>query len=293
MRNFNSRRATLAALLGIPTYYLAGCVHPLAAPPNRRFVALEKDLGGHLGVFALDTGSGHSIGYREHERFAMCSTFKAVAAAAILARNVEEPGSLQKRIRYSKDDLVIHSPITEQHLHYGMTLEQLCAATVIQSDNAAGNLVLREIGGPQGLTRFARKLDDTMFRLDRWEPELNTAYADDLRDTTTPAAMTATLDALVLGTALPERERALLTQWLLDCATGAARIRAGVQAGWKVADKTGTGGYGSANDIGVIWPINRPPIVLSIYTVQYAKDGKPRNDIVAAATRLVIELLVS
>ena len=173
-----------------------------------------------------------------------------------------------------------------------MTLEQLCAATVIHSDNGAGNLILRQIGGPEGLTRFARNIADTMFRLDRWEPELNTAYADDPRDTTTPAAMTSTLSGLLLGNALPERERALLNRWMLHCVTGAARIRAGVPAGWKVADKTGTGGYGSANDIGVIWP-NRAPIVLWIYTVQHAKDSVARNDIVAAATRLVIGMLVT
>ena len=293
MNNFTSRRTMLAALAAVPVSYLSGCAHPAAAATDAGFAALEKDLGGRLGVSALDTGSGRSVGYREHERFAMCSTFKAIAAAAILARNAGAPGLLQKRIRYAKDDLVTYSPVTEQHLQDGMTLEQLCAATVIHSDNGAGNLILREIGGPAGLTRFARTIGDTQFRLDRWETELNTAYVGDPRDTTTPAAMSGTLNALLLGAALPARERAQLTQWMLDCATGATRIRAGVPAGWKVADKTGTGGYGSANDIGMIWPTARAPIVLSVYTVQHAQDGKARNDIVAAATRLVAGLLVS
>ncbi|MBD8530376.1 MULTISPECIES: class A beta-lactamase [unclassified Massilia] len=293
MNNFTSRRRMLAALAAVPVYYLSGCAHSSAAATDAGFAALEKDLGGRLGVSALDTGSGRSIGYREHERFAMCSTFKAIAAAAILARDVEAPGLLQKRIRYSKDDLVTYSTVTEQHLQDGMTLEQLCAATVIHSDNSAGNLILRELGGPEGLTRFVRKIGDTQFRLDRWETELNTAYAGDPRDTTTPAAMTATLNVLLLGAALPAHERAQLTQWMRDCATGATRIRAGVPADWKVADKTGTGGYGSANDIGVIWPTGRAPIVLSVYTVQYAQDSKARNDIVAAATRLVAGLLVT
>lgn len=293
MSNFTVRRTTLAALAAFPASFLTGCAHSSTAATDNRFAALEKDLGGRLGVAALDTASGRRVGYRQHERFAMCSTFKAIAAAAILARNVEEPGLLQKRIRYSRDDLVVYSPITEQHLQDGMTLEQLCAATVIHSDNSAGNLILRQLGGPEGLTRFTRGIGDTAFRLDRWEPELNTAHAGDPRDTTTPAAMTGTLDALVLGKVLPEPERALLNRWMLDCATGAARIRAGVPAGWKVADKTGTGAYGSANDIGVIWPEGRAPIVLSIYTVQYAKDSKARSDIVAAATRIVAASLVS
>lgn len=292
MTNFTLRRTALRALTALPVCHLSACAHPAAPETDERFAALEKDLGGRLGVSALDIGNGRSVGYRQHERFAMCSTFKAIAAAAILARNSEEPGFLQKHIRYSKDDLVPYSPVTEQHLRDGMTLEQLCAATVIHSDNGAGNLILRQIGGPEGLTRFARKIGDTMFRLDRWEPDLNTAYAGDPRDTTTPGAMTSTLNALLVGKALPVRERALLNRWMLDCATGAARIRSGVPAGWKVADKTGTGGYGSANDIGVIWR-DGAPIVLSIYTVQHAKDSEARSDIVAAATRLVIGMLVS
>lgn len=292
INNLTPRRRMLATLGAVPVYYLSGCAHPLASKMDEGFAALEKDLDGRLGVAALDTGSGHSVGYRQDERFAMCSTFKTVAAGAILARDVEAPGLLQKLIRYSKDDLVTYSPVTEQHLQNGMTLEQLCAVAVIHSDNGAGNLILREIGGPEGLTRFARKIGDTQFRLDRWETELNTAYANDPRDTTTPAAMASTLNALLLSEALPARGRAHLTQWMLDCATGATRIRAGVPAGWKVADKTGTGGYGSANDIGVIWPTGRAPIVLSVYTMRHAQDSKARNDIVAAAARLATRLLV-
>lgn len=287
-----SRRIVLHAVAALPLLHLSGCASVFTQPEtNARFAALEADLNGRLGVYALDTGTGRSIGYRQHERFAMCSTFKAVAAAAILARGATEPGFLQKRIRYTKADLVTYSPVTEKHLDDGMTLEELSAATVIYSDNSAANLMLREIGGPEGLTRYARSIGDSVFRLDRWETELNTAIAGDPRDTTTPTAMTATLNRLVVGGALPPRERQLLTGWLVACATGAARIRAGVPAGWKVGDKTGTGGFGSANDIGVIWPEGRAPIVLSIFTVRDEKDGKARNDIVAAATRVVNETL--
>lgn len=287
MRQRSHRRIVLAALTSLPVYYLSGCAHAGEAATQAGFAALEKDLDGRLGVSALDTGSGRTLGYRQHERFPLCSTFKLVAAAAVLARDAEEPGFLQRHVPYTKDDLIVYSPVTERHVRAGMTLEQLCAATVIHSDNAAGNLILRQIGGPEGLTRFARSIGDPMFRLDRWETELNTALPGDPRDTTTPAAMTATLNALVLGGVLPGSGRDLLTRWMIDCATGAARIRAGVPAGWKVGDKTGTGGYGSANDVGVIWPEGRAPIVLSVYTVRDEKDSKARSDIVAAATRLV------
>lgn len=286
MTNFNRRRKTLAALALLPV-----CVFPGAAGasgPDKEFAMLEQDLGGRLGVWAVDTGSGRVLAYREHERFAMCSTFKVLAAAAVLARSVDEPDFLRRRIRYAEDDLLMFSPVTKRHRLDGMSLKQLCAAALTHSDNTAADLILRQVGGPEGLTRYARETGDSTFRLDRWGLELHTAYPGDPRDTTTPAAMGATLEALLLGLVLPVRQRALLTGWMRDCATGAGRIRAGIPAGWDLAHKTGTGGYGSANDVGMTWPPDRAPIVLSIYTTRHEKDSRPRSDIVAAAARLVV-----
>jgi beta-lactamase class A len=280
----------LAALSALPFVQLGGCASLATGPAtDARFAALERDLNGRLGVFALDTGSGRTLGYRQDERFAMLSTFKPIAAAAVLSLAAKEPGFLQRRIRYTKADLVTYSPVTEKHLDDGMTLEQLCAAAVIYSDNSAANLLMRETDGPSGVTRFARTIGDTTFRLDRWETSLNSAIEGDPRDTTTPAAMVNTLRKLVLGDALPARGRALLTGWLLACATGAERIRAGVPAGWRVGDKTGTGAFGSANDVGVIWPTSGAPIVLAIFTVQKTTDSKARSDLVAGAARVVAE----
>ena len=285
-----SRRLALTALSAIPFVQLGGCASLDAGPAtDARFAALERDLNGRLGVFALDTGSGRTLGYRQDERFAMLSTFKPIAAAAVLSLAAKEPGFLQRRIRYTKADLVTYSPVTEDHLDDGMTLEELCAAAVIYSDNSAANLLMRETDGPSGVTRFARTIGDATFSLDRWETALNSAIEGDPRDTTTPAAMVSTLRSLVLGNALPARERALLTGWLLDCATGAERIRAGVPAGWRVGDKTGTGAFGSANDVGVIWPASGAPIVLAIFTVQKSTDSKARSDLVASAARVVAE----
>ena len=285
-----SRRLALAALSALPLIQLGGCANVGAGPEtDGRFSALERDLNGRLGVFAIDTGSGRTLGYRQDERFAMCSTFKAIAAAAVLSMQARQPGFLQRRIRYTKADLVSYSPVTEKHLDDGMTLEELCAATVIYSDNSAANLLMREIDGPSGVTRFTRSIGDATFRLDRWEPDLNSAIEGDPRDTTTPAAMVSTLRALVLGSALPAPERNLLTGWLLACATGAERIRAGVPAGWRVGDKTGTGAFGSANDVGVIWPHRGAPIVLAIFTVQKSADSEARSDLVASAARVVAE----
>lgn len=280
------RRHALKALAAAPVLHLA---EAQAASVQARLRALEAELQGRLGVAAIDTATGKRIDYRASERFAMCSTFKMMAAAAVLARSVHEPQLPGRRIRITQADLLSHSPVSAQHLDDGMTLEQMCAAIVIHSDNGAANLVLRELGGPAGLTRFARSIGDQAFRLDRWETELNTAIDGDPRDTTTPAAMQASLQALVLGEALPAAQRGMLKGWLIACVTGPTAIRAGVPAGWTVGDKTGAGGYGSRNDIAVLWPPQRAPIVLAIYTVQKRKDGVARNDIVAAAAAIVAE----
>lgn len=291
MTSFARRRNALAVLAALPACFLPAIAG--ASDPDEEFVAIEQDLDGRLGVWAVDTGSGRVLAYREHERFAMCSTFKVLAVAAALARSVDEPDFLRRRIRYSQRDLVMFSPVTERHQADGMRLEQLCAAALTHSDNTAADLILRQVGGPEGLTRYARDIGDSMFRLDRWGLDSHTAYPGDPRDTTTPAAMGATLEALLLGQVLPARERTLLTGWMRDCATGAGRIRAGIPAGWDLAHKTGTGGHGSANDVGMIWPPDRAPIVLAIYTTRHEKDSRPRSDIVAATARLVAGQLAS
>ncbi|MCE3604691.1 class A beta-lactamase [Massilia sp. P8910] len=289
------RRALLAA--GACAPLLAGCVLPYCPVPvpvpvtgaHPRLAALEKAAGGRLGVAALDTGNGRQVGHRADERFPMCSTFKAIAAAAILAHGKNVPGLLAQRIRYTKADLVTYSPITEQELDKGMTVAELCEATIQYSDNAAANLLMKLIGGPAGVTAFARSVGDTTFRLDRWETELNTAIPGDPRDTTTPQAMATLLRRVALDDGLAPAQRDQLQEWMRGNTTGAARISAGVPAGWAVADKTGTGAYGSSNDIGIVFPPEGAPVVLALYYTQAAPDAKANSEILAAATRIVME----
>jgi beta-lactamase class A len=256
-----------------------------------RLAALEATFPGRLGVFARDTATGRRVRYRAGERFPLCSTFKVVLAGAILARSGGQADLLDRRVRYARADLVSYSPVTEQHLDDGLTVAQLCAAALQHSDNTAANLLLGLIGGPAGLTAFARSAGDRTFRLDRLETALNTAIPGDRRDTSTPEAMARTLEHLVLGTALPVRAAAQLGDWLSGNTTGAARIRAGVPAGWRVGDKTGTGDFGTANDVAVLWPPDRAPLVLAVYTTQAAKDATPRSDVIAAAARIALETL--
>ncbi len=293
-RPSSNRRSLLLAAASLPL--LGACsAWPAAqrahASADARFRALEASLHGRLGVYALDTGSGAALGFRGDERFPMCSTFKVVLAGAILDRSAREPALLEQRIRYAASDLVSYSPITQTHVSDGMTVAALCAAAIRYSDNTAANLLLKQVGGPAGLTSHTRAQGDASFRLDRWETELNTAEPGDLRDTTTPRAMASTLQRLCLGDQLPPPQRLQLQDWLRGNTTGGTRIRAGVPASWQVGDKTGTGSYGTANDIAVLWPPQRAPLVVAIYTTSHRQDAEARNDILASVARVCVEAL--
>lgn len=262
-----------------------------AATAHDRLVALERTSGGRLGVATLSADGGAPVLYRADERFPFCSTFKVMLAGAILQRSAAEIDLLDRHIPYSKDELVTYSPITEKQAGRGMAVSQLCAAALQYSDNTAANLLIKLLGGPDTVTTYARSLGDTQFRLDRWETDLNEALPGDPRDTTTPTAMAQSLHRLALGDALHPSARHQLTEWMLGNTTGATRIQAGVPKGWQVADKTGTGAYGTTNDIAVIWPPNKPPVALAIYFTHGTPDAAARNDVIADAARIVVDAL--
>lgn len=255
---------------------------------QKQFAELEQKADGRLGVSLIDTATGHEISYRGNERFPFCSTFKVLVAGAVLHQSMARPGLLRQKVLYNRADLVPHSPLTEKRLTLGMTVAELCAATLQYSDNTAANLLMRQLGGLQGVNRFARSIGDASFRLDRWETALNSALPGDERDTTTPSAMAASLKKLVLGDVLAVPQREQLIDWMKANTTGDAGIRAGVPAGWTVGDKTGSGGYGTTNDIAVLWPQKGAPLVLAVYFTQYQPNAGSRRDIIAEAARLLM-----
>ncbi|QIS01238.1 class A beta-lactamase [Nocardia brasiliensis] len=296
----DTRLVLATAALVLPL--LAGCgtdspaastesspVSTQAVAPAAELSALEQQYGAQVGLFAVDTGSGKTVTNRADQRFPFLSTFKGLAAAALLKAHPLDTGYFDRVIHYTEANLVDYSPVTGAKVAEGMTIAQIADAAITQSDNTAGNLLLRELGGPQGLTDFLRTIGDQVGRLDRWEPDLNTAYPDDERDTTTPAALAAAYRALVVGDALGAPERDQLTKWLKANTTGDKRIRAGLPAGWSTGDKTGTGSYGMANDVAVTWPEgNQSPIVIAIQTRKPTETADPSNDLVAATTKLAL-----
>jgi beta-lactamase class A len=283
-----TRRAALAgsalavsALLGRPLHSWA------ASEASSRLVELEARSGGRLGVAVLEMGDGTQIRHRADERFPMCSTFKVLAAAFVLARVDRDEDDLERRIVFSADELVPFSPVTEQRIgEPGMTLEEICAAAMTASDNMAGNLLLASFGGPAALTAYARSLGDTVTRLDRFESELNDVLPGDPRDTTTPAAMLENLRQIVLGDALSHASRERISNWLLSNTTGDTRLRAGFPPDWRVGDKTGSSMNGVSNDIAVVWPPDHAPMVVTVYLAESPLSSEERDGVLAEVGRI-------
>lgn len=254
-----------------------------------RIAALEQRSGRHLGVAALDTGCGQEINSRSNERFLMCSTFKALAAAAVLQRVDEGKEQLDRVVPYGEKDLLEYAPVTKKHVtEGGMKLRDLCAAAVELSDNTAGNLILQSVGGPAGLTRFARSLGDTKTRLDRMEPELNHLAPNEQWDTTTAAAMRDDWVKLFTSDVLSAASRKQLGTWLAQNQTGANLIRAGVPSNWKVDNKTGRSGN-ALNDVAILHPPDGKPIFLAIYSTGTNRQPNEQDVALAEVARIVTE----
>lgn len=263
------RRGFILAGLG-----LFGEILPVRAAvhTDQVFRDIERRLGGRVGLSVLDTASGKTLAWRGGERFAMCSSFKWVLAASVLARADKGLFRLGDTISYTSAQLLPHSPITGAHVKEGrMRIEDLCAAAVEESDNAAANLLLARIGGPASVTAYARSIGDDVTRLDRNEPSLNDNMPGDPRDTTTPNAMVQSMKTVWTGDALSPASRAKLLDWLRKCRTGTNRLRAGLPPDWREGDKTGTGERGAAVDNAIIWPPNRAPILAAAYTSDSTK----------------------
>lgn len=254
---------------------------------------LEASSKGRIGVYAINTTNNTHLAYRANERFPTGCTSKVIGVATILSKSMKDSALLSQKISYSKKDLTNWNPITEKYLSSGMTIEQLCAASISYSDNTAMNLLVKQMGGLNQMTFFAHALGNTSFRQDNgWPEEAYSGGKGNLKDSSTPKDMAKSLQKLVFTDALAKPQKKILISWLKANTTGDFRIRAGLPKGWIVADKTGTGGaYGTTNDLGIIWPPKCAPIIMGIYYTNDAKSAENREDVVASATRLLINKL--
>jgi beta-lactamase class A len=276
-----SRRAFLvscAASVASASVNAANAANDRVADAANRITALEKSAGGRLGVAVLDTGSDAKLLHRADERFPMCSTFKLLASAAALKRVDAGQEVLGRFVPYGQADLLEYAPVSKAHVgEGGMTLGDLCAAAIDWSDNTAANLILRDIGGPEGFTAFVRSLGDPVTRLDRNEPTLNTAVPGDDRDTTSPLAMARAMRAVLLGAVLSESSKKQLETWLVADKVGDKRLRAGLPPSWGIGDKTGTGDHGTANAIAIIRPPAHAPLLAAVYYTEGPDSMDARN----------------
>ena len=274
-----------AILLAAPCVLIARSAMAESDP----FAALEARHGGRLGVAALDTGSKRKLAWRADERFPMCSTFKTLVVAALLTRVDRHQETLDRWIAYGASQLLGHAPVTRAHVSEGgMTLGALAAAAASYSDNTAANLLLANLGGPAGVTAYMRGLGDTVTRLDRPEPAANTCIPGDPRDTTSPSAMLADLQTLALGHALSEASRTRLIAWLTDYQMKGVRIPAGIPANWRSANKMGTGNHATANDVAILWPPGRAPILVAAYYTDSQATDAQQDALLADVGRIVV-----
>jgi beta-lactamase class A len=281
--------------------FVYGLAAALVAPGARaadassaaaRIAAIETAAGGRLGVAVIDPAGTRRLAHRADERFAMCSTFKALAVAAALKRVDAGADGLDRQIAFGPADLLEYAPVAKAHVGDGaMSLADVCAAALQWSDNTAANLILKTIGGPPAVTAFARALGDSVTRLDRDEPTLNTAIPGDPRDTTTPAAMAADLRALILSDVLSPASRRQLEAWMAGDKVADKRLRAGLPADWGIADKTGTGDHGAANTIAILRPPSRPPLFVAVYFTESDRSPDERNAVHRDVARVISETM--
>ncbi|MEU1041990.1 class A beta-lactamase [Streptomyces sp. NPDC005907] len=258
-----------------------------------RLRELEDRHGARVGAYAHHLGTGRTVSHRAGERFPMCSVFKTLAVAAVL-RDLDRDGeTLARRLHYTAADVKAAGggaiTVKPENVAAGMTIAELSDAAIRYSDNLAANLLLRELGGPTAVTRFCRSVGDPRTRLDRWEPELNSAEPWQRQDTTTPAAVARTYARLTLGTALDAGDRARLTAWLLGNTTSTKRFHEGLPDTWQIADKTGTGSYGTANDVGIAWTEDGDPVVLAVLTTKPGRDAVPDDALVARTASVLAD----
>lgn len=275
------------------TFSLHSTVVAQTDPIVARIVQVEGRLNARLGFAALDLNSGRKWEYHSDQRFPLCSTFKVVAAAAYLKKVDDGSDSLSRRVTLKESDLVAYSPLTETRIgEDGLSMAEICEAALTLSDNTAGNTILAAIGGPEGLTQFARQLGDQKFRLDRWETDLNEAKVGDDRDTTTPGAMLETIEKLLFGDVLSEGSKQQLRAWMIDNQTGDAKLRAGLPTTWTIGDKTGGGNNGSMADVAFALQPNGAPLLVAVYMTETKASFDERNAGIADIARALADSLV-
>ncbi|ASI94660.1 CARB/PSE/RTG family carbenicillin-hydrolyzing class A beta-lactamase [Vibrio rotiferianus] len=275
----------LLLLLGL----LASSNVTYAAKLNEDLAAIEQHIGGRIGVSVWDTQNDEHWDYRGDERFPMMSTFKTLACATMLSEMDSEKLDKNATAKVEERNIVVWSPVMDRMAGQTTRIEHACEAAMLMSDNTAANIVLRSIGGPNGVTRFLRSIGDGATRLDRFEPRLNEAKPGDKQDTTTPNAIVNTLHTLLEGDALSYESRIQLKIWMQDNKVSDSLMRSVLPKGWSIADRSGAGGFGSRGIMAMIWKENHKPIYISIYITETDLSLQARDQVIAQVSQLILD----
>ncbi|AUM96107.1 TPA: class A beta-lactamase [Clostridium botulinum] len=293
---FKVKKFKAAMLMLLVIFSLTSCRNVATQKPvnmksdaqyNSAFSQLESDYDVKLGIYALDTEMNKEVAYHADDRFAYCSTFKALAAGAVLKQDSLD--ELKQVVKYKKEDVLSYAPIAKDNVDKGMTIEEICNAAVRFSDNTAANLLFNHIGGPSGFKSALNQIGDNVTQPARIEPELNEAMPGDIRDTSTPRQLATDLQAYTTGNILTDDKKRILIDWMTGNATGNTLIRAGAPDNWVVADKSGTGPYGTRNDIAIVMPPNKKPIIIAILSTHHTKEAKYDDKLIAQVSKIVFD----
>lgn len=296
---FKVNKFKFAILMSLVVFFLTSCGKVTNQPPvntksdtyTSAFSQLEGKYGVKIGVYAFDTETNKEVIYRADDKFPYCSTFKVLAAGAVLKQDSLE--QLKQVVKYTQKDILSYAPITKDNVDKGMTIEEICNAAIRFSDNTAGNLLFDHIGGPNGFKAALNQLGDNVTQPTRIEPDLNEAIPGDIRDTSTPRQLATDLQAYTTGDVLTADKKKILIDWMTGNATGNKLIRAGAPEGWVVADKSGAGSYGTRNDIAIVMPPNRKPITIAILSTYDIKEAKYDDNLIAQASKIVFDFFTT
>jgi beta-lactamase class A len=259
-----------------------------------RVTELGRSFNGRVGIAVRSVDDGWSVGWKADELYPQQSVSKLWVSITALDAADKGRVDLDKSVTLTRDDLTLfHQPIAAKILGggYSTTLNDLMFKAITTSDNTANDKLMRSVGGPEavrtmiaskhlGAIRFyngERALQSKIAGL-IWTPSYAfggafykardalplsvrriafNRYVEDPFDGAAPSAIAAALARLKRGELLsPESTRRLL--WIMgNTKTGANRLKGGLQPGWTLSHKTGTGqvlgaaqaGY---NDIGIL-----------------------------------------
>lgn len=241
---------------------------PVLESLQQRLASLAASRPGEFGIAAIDLGSGAVVSYNGGQPFPMASTVKVAVAAAYL-----------QQVDHGRRSL--HDTIGKQ------TASKLIEAMLIRSDNAATDVLIRNLGGPQAIDHWVRWHGLSGIRVDRTIAQLLADKRDlwDVRDSSTPVAMVQLLRKLDTGNILRPASRAYLLDTMARCMTGSNRIRGLLPAGTPVANKTGTLN-GLTDDVGYITLPNGRRIAVALF----ARGGSDRPRTIAEAARTIYDM---